>query len=200
MSGRGRLSSIDLLPDEAADDVIWAVEQLNGRQRSQADILFELNDRLEAKGLDGISKSAFNRKAVRLARNKRRLDEGRHIFAGMARDLTPEAVDESSLVIGEMIKLLVAELLDDPVATPKEAAELARAYQSTIRGQLTSAERRRRLEADYRAKAEKAVERAAMEAGLSAERAAALRHDILGVPAGRELVDDVDADGGRHAD
>lgn len=44
---RGQLSSLDLLPDEAQDDLVWAIGELNRRQRTQTDILFEFNDRSE---------------------------------------------------------------------------------------------------------------------------------------------------------
>ncbi|NKC04275.1 hypothetical protein HGG75_04965 [Ochrobactrum pseudogrignonense] len=37
--GRSRLDSMELLPEEAQDDVVWAISQLNERRRSQADIL-----------------------------------------------------------------------------------------------------------------------------------------------------------------
>lgn len=190
MAGRGRLSSIDLLPEEARDDVLWAIQELNKRRRTQADILFEFNDRLEAKGLEPVSSSAFNRKAMRLAAMQRRLDEARHVFAGLADQFTPEVVDESSLALGEMIKMLINEMLDDPDNSPKQAAELARAYQSVIQGQKLSAERRRRLEADYAAKAAKAIDKVATEVGLTAERADQLRRDILGVRPSTGKVDD----------
>ena len=67
---RGRLSSLDLSPEEGHDDIVWAMAQLNERKRSQEDIRFELNDRLAVKGIDAISKSAFNRRAVRIAPTK----------------------------------------------------------------------------------------------------------------------------------
>ena len=37
--GRGRLSSIDLLPEEADEDVAWALEQLRARDLPQNTIL-----------------------------------------------------------------------------------------------------------------------------------------------------------------
>ena len=90
--GRGRLSSIDLLPDEAQDDIVWAMAELNQRKRSQADILFELNDRLAVKGCEAISKSAFNRKSMRVAAYSRRINESRALFEGIAPQFTPDKV------------------------------------------------------------------------------------------------------------
>ena len=70
-----RLSSIDLVPEHAQDDIVWAIGELNQRLRTQADILFELNDRLATKGVEPISASAFNRKALKLRAAQIRLDE-----------------------------------------------------------------------------------------------------------------------------
>ena len=142
-TGRGRLSSIDQLPEEAQEDVIWAVGELNRRQRTQADILFELNDRLGAKGVDPISKSAFNRSSMRLAAMSSRLNEARRIFEGLAPQFTPERVDENTIALGEFIKLLVFELAQNEGETlgTKGAMELARAHLAVIQGQKISTER-----------------------------------------------------------
>lgn len=181
--GRGRLASIDLVPEEAQDDILWAMGELNKRQRTQADILFELNDRLAVKGVDPISKSAFNRRAIRVAAAARRVAESRALFEGLAPQFTAEKVDETNIVIGELIKMLIAELLDaGPGAlTPRNSMEMARAYLATIQGQKLSAARRAQLEEQFKAKTEKAIGAVAREAGLSADRVAQIRRDVLGV-------------------
>lgn len=169
--GRGRLSSIDLLPDEAEDDLFWAMAELNRRKRSQADILIELNDRLAVKGCEPISRSAFNRKAVRVAQAARRIAESRALFEGLAPQFTPERVDETNVVIGELIKVLITELLDRPEGafSPKGAMEIANAYKTAIQGQAISSERKRRLEAEFAAKVSSAVEKVAKVRGITAE-------------------------------
>jgi hypothetical protein len=183
--GRGRLSSIDLLPEEAQDDIIWAMAQLNERVRTQADILFELNNKLEAKGLSGISKSAFNRRSVRVASAARRLAESRALFEGLAPQFTPERVDQTNLVIGELIKVLITEMLDADGSefTPKGASELARAYLATIQAQKQSTERRVKAEAAFKAEAGAAVDKVAAKTGLSAETRERLKAEILGIQA-----------------
>ena len=169
MAGRGRLSSLDLLPEEAQDDVIWAVGQLNRRERTQSDILFEFNDRLEAKGLDGISRSAFNRASMRLSARARRISERQQIYAGLAEQLTPEAVGKTDVVLAEFLKTLIDELLDSEKLTPKNAMELASAYRAIIGGQRQSIDMRRTLEAEFERKAAKAVDQVAKARGLTAE-------------------------------
>jgi len=169
--GRGRLSSLDLAPDEAQDDILWAMGELNQRRRTQADILFELNDRLAVKGLAGISKSAFNRRAIRAAAMASRLAERRALFAGLAPQFTAENQDEGNVVLGEMIKTLIAEMLDGDASTftPKAAMELSRAYKHTIEGQHISADARRRAYDAAASKVGAAVDKVAAEKGISAE-------------------------------
>lgn len=158
--GRGRLNSLELLPEEAQDDVIWAVGQLNERRRSTADILFELNDRLEVKGIQPISKSAFYRRSARLAKRVMQLEERRYIYAGIAEKLTPEEVGRNDVVLGEFLKALIDDLLDKEGTDSKSAMELARAYKDTVVAQRHSAEHRRKAEEEAKAKLLKAVDQA----------------------------------------
>lgn len=169
--GRGRLSSIDLLPDEAQDDIVWAMGELNKRQRTQADILFELNDRLAVKGLDAISKSAFNRKAIRVANAARKISESRALFAGIAPQFTPDKIAEADIVIGELIKILITELLDRDAGDfdTKGAMELSRAYKHTIEGQRLSGDAKRRAVAEFDKKVGAAVETVSKVKGITAE-------------------------------
>jgi len=135
---RGRLSSLDLLPDEAQDDLIWALSQLNERRRSQADILFELNDRLAVKGIDPISSSAFSRRAVRLAKRARQLEERRFVYAGLVEKLTPEDINKNDMILSEMIKTLIEDLLDEEGLNSKNVLELARAQKEAVMAQAHS--------------------------------------------------------------
>lgn len=172
MAGRGRLSSLDLLPAEARDDLFWAIGQLNTRERTQSDILFELNDRLEAKGIDTISSSAFNRKATRLAKRNIQLEERKFIYAGIAEKLTPEEIGKSDIVLGEFLKTLIDEILDQDGLDSKNAMELARAYKETVVAQRHSAEHRRKAEEEANTKIKQVVDEVgsvARKAGISQE-------------------------------
>lgn len=181
--GRGRLDSLELLPEEAQDDVIWAVGQLNERRRSTADILFELNDRLEVKGIDPISKSAFYRRSARLAKRAMQLEERRYIYAGIAEKLTPEEIGRNDIVLGEFLKTLIDELLDKDDPDSKSAMELARAYKDTIVAQRHSAEHRRKGEEEAKASLKKVVDEVgevARKAGVTEETMEEI-HRKLGV-------------------
>lgn len=189
MTERRRLSSIDLLPEEAADDIVWATQQLAGRERTQADILFELNDRLQAKGIDPISKSAFNRHSVNRAAAQRRMQEARAMFEGVSSQFNAADVDENTIILGEFIKTMIVELVGDGrgVKSPKDAMELARAFQATVSAQKISSDRRRQVEADLKGKVMKAAETAigaVAEGGHPVDGTAVLkriRQDVYGI-------------------
>lgn len=183
MAGRGRLDSLDLLPEEALDDVIWACAQLNERKRTTSDILFEFNDRLEVKGIEPVSKSAFYRRSARLAKRSRQLEERKFIYAGLASKLTPEEIGQADVVLGEFLKQLLDELLDAESETigTKGAMELARAYKEIIVGQRHSAEHRRKAEEEAKAKIAVAAKEAtavARKAGVSEETLAEINRRL----------------------
>jgi len=183
MAGRGRLSSIDLLPEEAADDVLWACQELYARQRPIGDIHVDFNERLAVKGIDPISRTAFYNKSFRLAAAQRRMREAREMFAGLADEFTAENVDENTIVLGEFIKTLIQELVDDAsgLKSPKEAMELARAYQATVMAQKISTDRRLKLMTELETKTVEAVEKVARERGLSDDTVEEIKARILGV-------------------
>lgn len=189
MAERRRLSSIDQLPEEAADDIVWATQELAARKRTQADILFDLNDRLEAKGIDGISRSAFSRYSVSKAAAQRRMMEARAMFDGVASQFDAKDVDQNTVVLGEFIKTLIVELVSDAGGAkgPKEAMELARAFQATVAAQKISTDRRQKLEAEMKASLVKATEAAigaVSEGGHPVDGAAVLkkiRQDVYGI-------------------
>jgi hypothetical protein len=186
--GRGRLSSLDLLPEEAQDDLIWACQQLAERKRTQADILFEFNDRLEVKGIEHVSKSAFNRKAIRIAAATRRQRETREIFSALSGDIDPERIDENSIVLGEFLKTLIFELLQ-PGATElnaDDALKLSRGFKEVMVGQKVSADRRadeqeRKREEAAREKTSQVIEAVGKARGLTTETVEAIKRDVLGI-------------------
>ena len=158
MAERRVLNSLDQLPEECQDDVVWALARLNERQRTQADILFELNDRLAVKGHGPISRSAFSRRSTRLKRRADRLAERDAVYAGIADKITPEKMADQDRVLGELIKALIDELIDD-AKTAEEAKELASAYRQTISAQHVSAN----LRAKALAEADKKIQQAVQE-------------------------------------
>lgn len=182
--GRGRLSSIDMLPDEAEPDLVWAVECLRERKMHARAILEEFNARLADRGIGPISKSAWGRYAVRKAIQFRRLDEVRRISDELVESLGADGPDQVTVAVAEMVKLAAFRLLEGGDTGAKDVNELARALNSAVNAQKTSAEHRRRIEQQLKDKLESVADKAetlGREAGLSADRIAQMRRDVLGL-------------------
>lgn len=167
-TGRGRLSSIDTLPEEADADVEWVVEALRERKMHQNAILAEFNARLADRGIKAISKSAFNRYAVRKAVSFRKLDEVRRISNELVSVLDPDSLDDVTVATAEMIKLAAFQMLEDPDGlNSKNVMELSRALATAVSAQKGSAEHRRKMQDEARAKVAKVLDEA--EGALSEE-------------------------------
>jgi len=188
--GRGRLSAIDLLPDECSETIAWAAQELASRKRTQTDIYAEFREKLIALqkeaglGFDIPAFTSFHRHAVRQARMARRLEQTREIAATISERFDAEASDDLTLIAAEAIKTLVFEVLEaagDGGLTPKGAMELANALRAATAAQSVSTSRRQKVEEEFEARAEQAIEKVSKEAGLSAEAIHRLRRDFLGV-------------------
>lgn len=181
--GRGRLSTLDMLPDEAEPDIAWALDALNDRAMPQKAILDEFNARLADRGIGKVSKSAFNRWSIRKAIQFRRLNEVRTITGEIVRDLGAEGVDNVTIAVAESIKAAVYERLEGD-NDPKALMALGRALNSAVAAQKSSADLRSKIEARTNAQLEAAaekVETVGREAGLSEDRIAQIRRDVLGL-------------------
>lgn len=192
---RGRLSEIDQLPDWADEAKVWAFEQLKLRQRTQMDILEEFNARLRAASLahdasaevPEISRSAFNRTAMRVALLGRRLEETREIAAMLAPKLDQAGDNSLTLMVAETIKTLTLEMLGNAGELPPDGdtAEMlmmtSRALKHAEEAKRISADGRRKIESELKDKATKAVDAVAKANGLTAETVDAIKARILGI-------------------
>lgn len=183
--GRGRLSTLDMLPETAEPDMVWALEALNERSMPQTAILAELNARLADRGIAGVSKSAFNRWSVRKALQFRRLNEIREIAAELNRSLGTSDTDEVTIAIGELTKGVIYERLEnaDELGT-KNIRELSASLKDVVNAQRASADHRRKLEERVNAQVETIADRTEevlREKGLGAETVAQIRRDVLGL-------------------
>lgn len=181
--GRGRLSTIDMLPDEAEEDVVWALEQLRERNLPQNVILTEFNERLADRGIAPVSKSAWSRFAVRKAIQFRKLDEVQRISGELVASLGTDGPDQVTIMVAEMIKLASFQVLEKGTSDTKGIMELSRALQGAVSAQRTSAEHRRKAqeEVDQRIKAAAAqVAELGKKGGVSPETLAEINR-ALGV-------------------
>ncbi len=197
--GRGRLTAIDQLPDECEPIVSWAAQELADRTRTQVEIYGEFKQKLIAlQGEQGVdfdipSFSAFNRYSVRLAMISRRLEQTREIAATLSERMDAAGSDDLTLIAAEALKTLIFEILQstgEAGISPKGAMELANALRAASAAQVSSSNRRAKLEADaklkqieadMKAKAEKALDTLSQEPGISKAAIARARRDFLGV-------------------
>lgn len=184
--GRGRLSSIDLLPDEAFPHVREAIEQLKARKLPQETIRETLNQHLLALGLDPVSRAAFNRYSLSLAIQGDRIMRAREIASIFAEKMSDAPTDDIGLLINETIKTLVYDIitamtLDDEAASMKQLKEAAltlqRLEQAKVHKVAGDVKRKEKLVND----AAEAATVAAKAAGLSEETAEAIKAKILGI-------------------
>lgn len=193
--GRGRLSAIDELPEHFDEVKLWAFEQLRKRKRAQLDILDEFNARLRAASLAHdasaeppvISKSAFNRTALKIAVLGRRLEETRAIADVLAPKLDQAGDNSVTLMVAETIKTLCAEMLGNAGtlkadgATAEMLMMTARALTGAEQAKKISSETRVKIEAELKTQAAKAVDQVAKAKGLSADTVKAIKSQILGI-------------------
>lgn len=185
--GRGRLSSLDLLPIEAEEDVVWAFGELRDRKRTQEDILESLNIRLAMKGLGPISKSSFNRAAIRTARMAHRLGEVREIATALSSKFEDGGDEDLTLLVSETIKSLVFETLENAGnlradgMTAEMLANFALALKSAEQAKKVTADTRKVIEANFKKQANEAIEKTAGVKGLSTEAKEEFKRLLFGV-------------------
>jgi hypothetical protein len=181
--GRGHLSSIDMLPDEAESAIVWAIDHLRERKLPIAVILAEFNERLADVGIAPVSKSAFGRYAVRKAIQFRRLDEIQRMGSELARTMDAKAPDEVTVAVAELLKVAAFEILEEGDMSTKGIMELSRALQSAVAAQKMSAEYRERLEKEVQARLAEAAKEAGeigKKKGVSPEALAAINRALMG--------------------
>ncbi len=190
-TGRGRISSIDRLPDWCDEAVRWAFTALKDRDLTQLEILDGLNERIraaawaegltEVDAVPQISKSAFNRRAMRLATVGRRLEETREIAAILTPKFDGENAEQITLLLAQTIKSLTFEMLENAgeLKADGETAEMlmfaSRALKHAEEAAKISADTKARILRDFAAKAEEVVDKVAKAKGLTTDDIATLK-------------------------
>ena len=191
-AGRGRISSIDRLPAWCDEAVRAAFTALKEKSRTQLEILDDLNGAIRAaaweegitdpSAIPQISKSAFNRRSMRLAAMGRRLEETREIAAILTPKFEGENAEQITLLLAQTIKSLTFEMLEnagDELKADGETAEMlmfaSRALKHAEEAQKISADTKARILRDFTTKAEEAVDRVGKARGLSPDDVAGFK-------------------------
>jgi Protein of unknown function (DUF3486) len=186
---RGRLSSLELLPEEASSDVQWAYQEVMARRMPQLKIVAGLNKRLADRGLAArISKSAFGRKALWVIGHGDALVKAREIAAIMAEKLDDVPEGDVGLLLGEVIKSIVFDIVSDGQlndnVSMNMAVQASVALQKLEDARRISVGNRSKIAKTFAAKASEAVEAAGTERGLSREQIDTIKTKVLGVKIG----------------
>jgi hypothetical protein len=192
--GRGRLSSIDLLPDWAEPAVVAALAKLRDNSLPQIEILDQFNAELRALGFAAgvtdppqISSSAFNRKTMRLAQHGRRLAETREIATALASKLETGGDEDLTLMLSETIKTLVFEMLERAEGlnaadwSAEMMANFALALKNAEQAKKVSADTRVLVEKNFAKQAEAAIDKVATAKGLTPETVRDFKRQLFGV-------------------
>lgn len=189
--GRGRLSSIDVMPPECDAIIAWASMALSSRDDTQTDIYAEFVEKCEALMKEHRGEldfkipsfSSFNRYSIRMAKLTRRLDQTREIVSAISAKFDAKDSDDLTVMTAETIKSLVLHMLADAddAVSPKDAMHLASAFRQAAQAQNISSDRRRKLEADFEGRVTDAVDTVAKAKGMTMETAELVKQQILGV-------------------
>ncbi len=197
--GRGRLSSIDTLPEDCDEDIAWANAALRERKMPQTEILREFNARLADRGQKGVSKGAFSRYSIRVAVEMRKIEASRQITNEVLSRLAPGERSDSMIAAVELLKHRIIEMVmgeDEPDPKALSQATLALQRLSSTLARTTELQRRdrqeQREEEERKAVAERekaeneaaaaaadAAAEIASQADISDERIRALRRGLL---------------------
>ena len=190
--GRGRLSNIQLLPRECEGVVAWAAQELQNSDRTQTDIYQEFYIKLEALQAEYHGElefsipsfQAFNRYSMRLAVFAAEIEQAREMTKAIASRFDAEGEDDLARMGAMAIKSLVTNIIASRGSKnilPKEAMSLANALRAAAQAEGISTARRLKVEKEFADKVEETVETVAKVAGLSQERAAEIRKQVLGL-------------------
>lgn len=183
---RGRLSKIEMLPDDCQEDVVWACEQLAARNETAEDIRKAFNVRIQAKGQPPISSSSFNRHSIAFAKYSQNMTRARDIAAVMAERMDEQPEGDVGLLLVETIKTLVYDVVVDATLTDESAGigmlkEAAVAVQKLEQARKTNVDTRVKIAERFVSDAADAAETAAKRNGLSAKAVQEIREKVLGV-------------------
>jgi hypothetical protein len=195
-SGRGKLSSIELLPEVCDEHIAWANVELNERRMPQTEILREFNARIADHGCKPISKGAFSRYSVRKAIELRKALASQQITNTIIGQFNLNDRSSTTIATVELLKNRIVELVmgaEDPKQLDidyvskslNRLSTIARREQQTLaaerKDEREEIQRREAEESRKREDAVRTVEKIATEAGLGADRIEAIRKGVLGL-------------------
>jgi hypothetical protein len=174
---RGRLSTIDQLPNEASDAVLWLNQELRERKLSQVDIRDQFNEMLARLDIEPVSKGAFSRYSIQKAAVFKEMEETRTLALELADSMGMDSAEKTTLAVAQMTRSASIKLLEKGRLTPQDLNYLGKAMKDAAAAEKISTDLRREIEKEALDK----VEEVASSIGVSDETIAKLRKGFLGV-------------------
>lgn len=183
---RGRVSKVDLLPGNIQ-------RELNGlladKKNTQEDIRAAINELIDAHGLPDkmkLSRSGLNRYAVDMETAGAKIREMNAIAEQWTNKIDIEKSGETSKLLIQIVRSLAFDVVlqmqsGDGKIDPKGLRELSVAIEKLEKAATESNKREQEIRRQMALEAADAAETAAKSAGLSAEGAAVIRNQILGL-------------------
>jgi Protein of unknown function (DUF3486) len=178
---RQRLSTIDLLPEDADETIVWVNKELRDGKRHKKDILAEFNARLADLGIGSVSGGTFSRYSVAKAKEFREIENERRMARDVIECLGLEGSDELTVLLVQKTKAMVSKMMKEKWADSKSILELTRAHQAAVATEKMSAANREAAEKKDAQTKKATFDFVVTAAGLSKERVKQLRLDFLGV-------------------
>ncbi|MGQ3663277.1 DUF3486 family protein [Citrobacter braakii] len=183
---RGRVSKVDLLPQSIQRELN---NLLADKKNTQQDIRAAINELIDEHGLPPkmkLSRSGLNRYAVDMETAGSKIREMNAIAEQWTNKIDIEKSGETSKLLIQIVRSLAFDVVlkmqnGDGKIDPKGLRELSVAIEKLEKAATESNKREQEIRRQMALEAADAAEDAAKSAGLSAEGAAVIRKQILGL-------------------
>lgn len=182
--GRGRRSSIDLLPDDIR---IRLNDALRDRRLTQQQIREEINAMLEDRGEKPLSRSAVNRYSMQIEEKGAMMRQAREAADALVGGLSEQKGTDLGRAVTELIKTLTFDIVmngesgDGKPIDVTTLNKLALVTQRIERASKISLEREQQLRQQVLEEAAETVEETAVQSGMTEDQAQLWREKILGI-------------------
>lgn len=184
-------SKIQQLPDDIRSQL---AAMLRSGSMSQKDILAEVNKLIVESGLppeEQISRTGLNRFSKRMAEAGSRMEQAREVAAVWTSKLGQAPTSEVGKLLQEFVRTMAFEtsmkMMDasdgeeGKMIDPKSLGQLALVIQRVEQAAMTSHKVEKEIRAAFAAEAATAAEKIVKQAGITAETAAQIKQQILGI-------------------
>ncbi|MBA5235276.1 DUF3486 family protein [Pectobacterium aroidearum] len=183
---RGRPSKIDLLPPAIRDALH---QMLRDKQYTQEQIREAINELIDEHNLPDdmqISRTGLNRYASRMEAVGSKIRASREMAEIWAAKLGSAPTSDVGKLLMEFVKTLAFETSmslaeKDKAVEPKALGQLALVAQRIESAQMVSHKREKEIRQAFAEEAAEKAEKIVSQAGLSADKAADIKRQILGI-------------------